>query len=367
MSLPYHRLARTHRLGKYTPWHPFIELILLTAFSFALMLAFILVVGFALVAVDYPLPLRGTFEELDESDPAMKFLLYGSLAAMIPAPFLAARITGRRPRALWSVDNRFRWGLFGRAALVVATFHIVTSLLDAVFASTGTFLPDFDERSLIILLIVAAYTPLQCAAEEIIYRGALPQIVGAWIRKPWLAYLLPIPFFVLAHDYDPAGLFFVAIFAVFASILVHRTGGLEVAIAFHAGNNMSVEWYALMGIDADIRERPSLIFISELSTWVLFAILLIVFWNFSPPAREPAPARPQPGVHYPAVAPPPYPPHPALQGHVPPHQMPQPQHPQQPVQQPLQYPPSRNPLPVQYQQPQYPPPAQYPPVPPYYR
>lgn len=367
MSLPYHRLARTHRLGKYTPWHPFIELILLTAFSFALMLAFILVVGFALVAVDYPLPLRGTFEELDESDPAMKFLLYGSLAAMIPAPFLAARITGRRPRALWSVDNRFRWGLFGRAALVVAAFHILTLILDAVFAPDGTLLSEFDERALIILLIVAAYTPLQCAAEEIIYRGALPQIVGAWIRQPWLAYLLPIPFFVLAHDYDPAGLFFVAIFAVFASILVHRTGGLEVAIAFHAGNNMSVEWYALMGIDADITERPSLIFISELSTWVLFAILLIVFWNYSQPAREPAPVRPQPGVHYPAVAPPPYPPYPpppphsALPGQLPPHPLPPPPYPYQ--QQVPHYAPPRQSVP----QPQYPPAAQYPPPPPYYR
>nr|VDG63077.1 CAAX amino terminal protease self- immunity [Streptococcus thermophilus] len=376
MSLPYHRLARTYRLGKYTPWHPFMELILVTVFSLVFMFAFMIAIGVVLFAANYPISESVSLVEIDESDPAVKLLFYGSLGAMIPAPFLAARITGRRPRALWSVVNRFRWGLFGRAALIIAAFHIVTAILDAAVAP-GSSLPDFDERTLTTLLVVAAYTPLQCAAEELIYRGSLPQIFGAWIRQPWLAYLLPIPFFVMAHDYDPVGLFFVALFAGFASILVHRTGGLEVAIAYHIGNNVSVEWFELIGFaDLDVVDRPSMIFVSELSSWVLFGILLAVFWNYSPPTPEPAPMRPQPGTYYPA-GPYPQPPYPQLPHQVPPHQLPPPQlpqpqylYPQAPQHQQLLQPPYQQvphpqyPSPVHPQQPEHP---QYPPPQPYYR
>lgn len=286
---PYHRLALTHRLGPYAGWRPVVELVVVGTLSFGFMMAFMFAVAGLLYLADYPLPASGDVFELPESDPALKLVLYGGLGAMLPAPFIAARVTGRRPRALWSADNRFRWGLFGRAALIVAAFLITTSLIDATLSPTIS-LPHPNEHTLAVLLVVAVFTPLQCAAEEVVFRGALPQIFGAWVRQPWLGYLPSIPIFVVGHDYDPAGLFLIGLFAVFASVMVHRTGGLEVAIAFHIGNNLSVEWYEMVGLaEVDILERPSMILLSELSTWVLFGILLAVFWNYAPPGPDPAP------------------------------------------------------------------------------
>ena len=76
------------------------------------------------------------------------------------------------------------------------------------------------------LLIV----PFQAAAEEFAFRALPMQVFGAWLRNPFWGILLPLPLFVVAHDYNAAGLLGVAAFALAAGVLVWRTGGIEAAI-----------------------------------------------------------------------------------------------------------------------------------------
>lgn len=301
----YHRLARVHRFGPYTWWRPVAELAILGALSTGLMMAWMFLVGGVLHVADYPVPGGGDLFDLDDGDPAAQLMLYGGLAAMLPAPFLAARITGRRLRALWSVANRFRWNLFGKAAAVIVAYWTVMTLTDATIASsaTGPNPHPLNETLIVSILVLVVCLPLQCAAEEAIFRGAFPQIFGAWIRSPWLAYIPGIPFFVFGHEYDIYGLIIIAIFSVFCCILVHRTGGLEVAIAFHIGNNIAVEYSVFTDtISVDFADRPSLLLTAELSNWILFGILLAVFRKESPQHQHRVlmhyRSQPHPGQHH---------------------------------------------------------------------
>lgn len=90
--------------------------------------------------------------------------------------------------------------------------------------------------------------PLQCAAEEVVFRGYLAQTIGRWLKHPAWAILLPVPLFVLGHAYDIWGQLSVGIMAVAMGIITWRTGGLEAAIALHAVNNMTVSLMAMVGL-----------------------------------------------------------------------------------------------------------------------
>lgn len=87
-----------------------------------------------------------------------------------------------------------------------------------------------DRRFWLCALIAATVIPIQCLAEELIFRGSLTQSIGAWTANPWIAYLVPIPLFVVGHPYDAAGMVSVGVFALVASYLVHRTGGVGVVV-----------------------------------------------------------------------------------------------------------------------------------------
>lgn len=57
------------------------------------------------------------------------------------------------------------------------------------------------------------------------------------MRHPLFAILIPIPFFTFGHAYDVWGMLDVSVFAVAATWLTWRTGGLEASIAAHVVNN----------------------------------------------------------------------------------------------------------------------------------
>lgn len=276
----YHRIARAVRLSKYAWWKPLLELFITCLLGFIFMLVWMILIELVLVPSGYPLRGAGSILELDESDPASKLMLYGGLAAMLPAPFIAARIMGRPAGSLLSVYSRFRWKMFFAALACTVVYWAGMTLIDAAVAGsfTGPNPAELDARLIISTMVIFTILPLQCAAEEVIFRGTFAQTFGAWMKSPWLAYLPGIPAFVIMHEYDASGLLIIAIFAVMVTILTHRTGGLEVAIAFHISNNISVEYGEIMDLNSvDVFTRPTLLLSSEFSIWILFLLLMVVF------------------------------------------------------------------------------------------
>ena len=237
--MPYHLLGLAHRRRPVTWWRALVELVALLVLGVALSVGIFIPLGVMseLAGVDI-------FAE-NSTDPLIPLIEVLAIAAMLPAPFLAARIAGRNPRALLSRALRVRWGVLWRSLAVVGAVYGVHVLIDVLTASPEPIINPFRIRLLLAFLIAV---PLQSAAEECVYRGALPQILGQWRWPAWLAYLVPGVLFVASHVYNWVGLVDIAVFALCTTLLVWRTGGLEAAVALHAVGNIMVFGYGALGL-----------------------------------------------------------------------------------------------------------------------
>lgn len=159
------------------------------------------------------------------------------LAATLPAAPLARACTGRSPATLFSAERCIRWGLVGRALAVTVCVYAV-----AAIASPGS--PALGWGAFLFLCTVVA---LQAAAEELVFRAALPQMLGG-LAAP-LAYGLPALGFVALHTGNAGTLADVAVFATCAAWLTWRTRGIEAAWVVHLVGNVWV-------LAASISEGP---------------------------------------------------------------------------------------------------------------
>lgn len=242
-SLRYHRLART------APgwWRPLVMLLL--ALVAYLVLLTIVVLATVMVGASDPGLERAmdralASETLDATQPVLLAMMLLMLAVAVPACRWAVRVTGRRG-GLDSVDGRFRWGLFGRALLPVIAVLVLAGMLALALDPRPVRLA---EQAGWLTLVVVLLVPVQAAGEEYVFRGLLPQVIGRWLRSPLWGVLLSVPLFVAGHDYNVWGLLGTGGFAVGATYLVWRTGGLEVAIGWHAVNNILAFGYQALGL-----------------------------------------------------------------------------------------------------------------------
>ncbi|AWB84494.1 type II CAAX prenyl endopeptidase Rce1 family protein [Corynebacterium liangguodongii] len=289
---PYHRLARARALRRnaYAPWKPALEIASTLFFFLAIQVAF--AAAFFVTGVNSGMTLQD-FEDLlfgsgKDDDPTKMVFYYGSLALSSLAAVAGAWVAGRRPAALLSVAGRIRLNVLGASlawiALPVFGCYLVDGLIHGVPSPIGrTFW--------LSMLVWVSLIPLQCAAEELIFRGALPQALGAWLRSPVTAFGLAIPVFVIGHSYDLAGLASVAIFAVMASVLTHRTGGIEAAIVLHCANNMALSWADIAGItDLAGDDNRLLVLVAGFLLQYSGAVaLLIVLRAYAPSRSTPLP------------------------------------------------------------------------------
>lgn len=170
-------------------------------------------------------------------------------ALSIPlAMFLQWLIWGQPIRWLHSVTGAIRWQLVGRAAAVVVPmwllYMIISTLAFPEVAGTdGAPGPGFTAESVALLVIMLVTTPLQAAGEEYGARGLIMRAAGTWISSPVpglvIATLIPSLIFMLAHGAgDPWLNVYYFTFGACMSILVWRTGGLEMNSVVHIVNNM---------------------------------------------------------------------------------------------------------------------------------
>ena len=256
-------IAPYHRLGRARPgwWRPLLEISVAVVVFCVLQLLWVCCFLFGPLSGIEPRDLLAGFS----TDPAVNLFTFGAIALGVPSTLVAARVAGKPRGVLWSVAGRFRMKLLGEAfaliALPVVVLYLVMFVVNGAPLVTNTA---FWQH----LAIVVALVPLQCLAEELFFRGTLPQAMGMWERPAWVAYLVPLPIFVLGHPYNIAGLVSVGIFAALASLLTHRTGGLEAAFITHTTMNISV--YC-----SELADGPSLL-ATSLAMYTGVAILLVL-------------------------------------------------------------------------------------------
>lgn len=236
---PFHRLAltRPHRRR----WHrPLIALAVTGAAAGVLAAALMvpLLVFSAVTGVTSPMLDSGV---LDPHDPLGMLIGLGSIAILIPAVLLGVRVAYGRAGIAHSVRGRFRWGLLGRAALVVMPVYVlVNSVLTLIVERDGIEVPQLTAPVLAAWVIAVLLAPLQCAGEEYLYRVLPLQVFGTWLRSPLVGILLPVPLFMVSHGYDWVGQVSTGVFALVMGLLAWKTGGIEIPILLHVANNLTL-------------------------------------------------------------------------------------------------------------------------------
>lgn len=241
-----------HRLNRISPnyrwWRPLIVGLVAIGIYLALFLTALfaaIIVGLVFAEADSWLDESANpFEAIDLNDPVTFVGLMISLILMLPALGLANFFLGFRPAGmLSSVAGRLRWRWFARCvgiAAIVCSGGFLVSLGAQAVSGQPTMAAPVNPDLALMLILVVLLVPFQAAAEEYVFRGYLMQTIGARLRHPAFAIALPVPLFILGHDYELLGMIDVGIFALAAGWLSWRTGGLEAAVALHIVNNMLV-------------------------------------------------------------------------------------------------------------------------------
>ncbi len=226
-------------------WKPLVSLVLLIGLLVPLwLLAVTLTVGYGVLSGVSDLDLW-----LDEQFSAEAIgpgsYLFGDLTliAFIPAVLLSTWIVHRvRPGFVSSVLGRIRWRWLFRSAAVLAPLLLIYLTISLLLDPPQSVRP---AEWVVLLIMVLVLTPFQAAAEEYLFRGWVSQQIGAWLPSPRVAFVVATAvsaasFAVLHGSADPWVLIDLVSFAVAASVITWRTGGLESAIALHAINNLAI-------------------------------------------------------------------------------------------------------------------------------
>ena len=151
---------------------------------------------------------------------------------------------------------------------------------------------NFKVKEFLILAVIAIlFIPIQTSVEEIVFRGYLMQGFGHWFNSRFMALFLTSTVFGSLHLANPEitalGYEFVILYITVGFVLGIMTlmdDGLELALGFHAANNLiaallvTADWtvFQTESILIDISE-PSLGITDWITPFIVFPILLAVF------------------------------------------------------------------------------------------
>ncbi|MDO4897713.1 MAG: type II CAAX endopeptidase family protein [Rothia sp. (in: high G+C Gram-positive bacteria)] len=254
-QLGYHRLALADPKNRW--WTPLVELAIAAPVYLVLSLLVTVLLFVALFSDLDPAinsGVLGTLQTIQSAaleSPVMFAYVFGSVALMFPAMWLARIIMGPRPWGLvHSVAGRMRWGWLLMCLGIAALFFVVLPFgLDFALGSQLVASPTASGTKLILLLVlVALIVPFQAYAEELVFRGYLIQTLGRWLKHPAWAIVLPAPLFMLGHAYDLWAQLSILVMGLAAGFVTWRTGGLEAAIALHIVNNLVAMTLGIYGL-----------------------------------------------------------------------------------------------------------------------
>lgn len=203
-------------------------------------------------------------------------------------------------RLLTTTRKKIDWKRFWFAFIF---WGVISSgmILAEYFASPEGYEFNFDSNQFIILCAIAIFLiPLQTSFEEYLFRGYLMQGLGVILKNKWAPLLITSVSFGLLHIANPEieklGYILLVYYigtGLFLGIITLMDEGLELALGFHAANNLftallvTADWTAIQtdSIFKDISDPEKASFIDVFApVFILFPILLLIFakvykWN----------------------------------------------------------------------------------------
>lgn len=180
---------------------------------------------------------------------------------------------------------------------VLTSFSVISLILFFYTISSFYALPDeyiiqFNLNDFLVLLLIAViFIPIQTSLEEYVFRGYLMQGFGVLAKNKWVPLFLTSFLFGMLHYYNPEIMKLGSILLVhyiatglFLGIITLMDEGMELALGFHAGNNLIIalmvtsDWtvFQTSSIFKYIGE-PNAIYMSLFSTVIIYPLLLFYF------------------------------------------------------------------------------------------
>ena len=174
------------------------------------------------------------YDDLDLFSAAGAFNNCALTASCIPSLLIPALIVKDRPvSSYWSSMGGWRWKVFLKtlaAGLII--FGIPYIGYPMSLGKTGEI--RFTPGGFIML---ALFLPLQCIAEELLYRSFVMQTVGSWFKASVIGLLVQIPLFTIGHQYNLIGMISIAVSALLFGSICVISRGIEASSALHILNN----------------------------------------------------------------------------------------------------------------------------------
>lgn len=200
-------------------------------------------------------------------------------------------IHGQSIRSLTTSRKKVDWKRIFFSFIVWGIFTIITTLI-LYFLSPENFQINFDPVKFLPFLIIAILLiPLQTSFEEYFFRGYLMQGIGVVTKSRLIPLVITSVTFGLMHIANPEvgklGMIIMVYYigtGFFLGIMTLMDEGLELALGFHAANNLigallvTADWTAFQthSILKDVSE-PSAGFDVLFPVLVIFPILLFIF------------------------------------------------------------------------------------------
>jgi membrane protease YdiL (CAAX protease family) len=159
---------------------------------------------------------------------------------------VAALLHRRRLASYFTAASGFRWRLLllglGLFLVTIGPLLLASAALDpkAPGAPILAISPDLAGRLIYAVMVVSLFL-IAAAAEELVFRGWLIKIVGAWFPDPRAVLVLSGLLFSAIH-FDPNLDAFLVRLAMGVGLawMTLRLGGIEFAIGAHAANNILI-------------------------------------------------------------------------------------------------------------------------------
>lgn len=254
------------------------------------------------IAVFYKAFQEGSaLEDMDESkmisllEPNLNLFLMllsfavGLVAVLLVSKYLHKQSLTHLTTARATIDWKRFWFIF----LLWGVFSSGMVLIDYFFFTPEDYLLNFKLIPFIILAIIAiALVPLQTSFEEYLFRGYLMQGIGVLVKNKWVPLITTSLVFGLLHIANPEvkqlGYVIMVYYigtGLFLGIVTLMDEGLELALGFHAANNLftallvTADWTAFQthSILKDMSD-PEAMGLAEIfvPVFVIFPILLFI-------------------------------------------------------------------------------------------
>lgn len=271
-------LAYPKEFTPYKAYKPILVTLAAVGFYFLFLIVLTIISCVAAINQGYDIQsfIASGYDSLDAYSPLGSVMSLGSVALLLPSLMLGNRIVNARPFSSYSSSRGgFGFAVFAKcfaAALIIIALPLA---LYGIFTSGERQAVRFTVLGFIFCTILV---PLQCVAEEYVFRGHLLQMFGSWIKFPVIPIILQTLLFAAMHPYNITGVISVALMGLILGICAYFTNGLEAGSALHIINNMVAFYLTGFGF-GDVKtevEVTDLIFCTA-----LFCVYLafIVFAN----------------------------------------------------------------------------------------